>query len=239
MRPPRTRRDLTELYRIAIDEYRFEVRLNWDRMQYFAVVNSGIIAVGATLVKDAAAMAAYILPGLIFAVGVFMNVVGIVVIHRARDYYRQTILKKTVYEYLLGLNLPLPDFNNPNATLAIGTTQGMQEAERILNGRPPVSFLRGLVRYRVQTFFIWLLLLLAMIDVGGAAYSTWRVSMLVGTATKQTAGRSAQAPSPPASPSAITSNTAAIATNQTTTQPPPAQHISVTIAGSNATKSRP
>jgi hypothetical protein len=45
MADPLTPERLLDLYRLALDEYRFEVRLGWDRTTYFLVLNSGILTV--------------------------------------------------------------------------------------------------------------------------------------------------------------------------------------------------
>ncbi len=34
------REELLELYKLALEDYRFQVRLNWGRSQYFLVLNS-------------------------------------------------------------------------------------------------------------------------------------------------------------------------------------------------------
>ena len=44
-----TRTELLELYRVVIDEYRFQVRLNWDRTQYFFVLNTAVTTAAGTL----------------------------------------------------------------------------------------------------------------------------------------------------------------------------------------------
>jgi hypothetical protein len=37
---PMSQERLLDLYRIALEEYRFEVRLGWDRTTYFLILNS-------------------------------------------------------------------------------------------------------------------------------------------------------------------------------------------------------
>lgn len=43
------RAELLRLYEIAVEEYRFQVRLNWNRAQYLLGFNTAVIAVGAGL----------------------------------------------------------------------------------------------------------------------------------------------------------------------------------------------
>ena len=177
-RTPRTQKALIELYRVAVDEYRFEVRLNWDRMQYYAVVNSGIIAVGTSLLRDAVSPAIILLSGVMFLVGLAMSIMGIVSTHKGREYYQETVLKKTIYEEILGLNNPVPGITHPRATLAIGTTSGHQDVAKILSGQTPQTFFQRLIRNRIISYFIWLLIFLALIDIAGVGYTVWRVSEL-------------------------------------------------------------
>lgn len=52
MEPPPLSSDLLmDLYRIAVEEYRFEVKLNWDRTVYYLTLNSGIISIATGLLK--------------------------------------------------------------------------------------------------------------------------------------------------------------------------------------------
>jgi hypothetical protein len=46
-----SRQQLIDLYRLALEEYRFETRLNWDRMQYYLVLNLGVVAAATGLAK--------------------------------------------------------------------------------------------------------------------------------------------------------------------------------------------
>jgi hypothetical protein len=119
---PRAQKTLLELYRVAVDEYRFEVKLNWDRMQYYAVVNSGIIAVGAGLLRETTSAGVTVLSGAMFLVGLIMALMGVISTYRSREYYHATIFKKTIYEQLLGLNNPVSSINNPRATLDSSTS---------------------------------------------------------------------------------------------------------------------
>jgi hypothetical protein len=153
-----------------VEEYRFEVRLNWDRMQYYAVVNSAIIAVAAGLIGDADTTGGFLLCGTLFLIGLAMAAIGITAIHRGRDYYQATIFKKAVFEQSLGLNQVAPGLTNPKATFAIATTAGMSEVAAILAGKPRTPFWKRFVRNRVISYFMWFLMLLAVINIAGVTY---------------------------------------------------------------------
>ncbi len=44
------RQELVDLYKVAVEEYRFQVDLNWKRTQYFLALNVAILGVGTGLV---------------------------------------------------------------------------------------------------------------------------------------------------------------------------------------------
>ena len=46
------RKELLDLHKIAVEEIRFEVTLNWQRTQYYFTVNTAVIAVAAGLLKS-------------------------------------------------------------------------------------------------------------------------------------------------------------------------------------------
>jgi hypothetical protein len=48
-----SREELFDLYKAAVEEYRFQVKLNADRSRDYVVLNSAIIAAGITLLGQA------------------------------------------------------------------------------------------------------------------------------------------------------------------------------------------
>jgi hypothetical protein len=127
-----TREQLHDLYKIAIEEYRFEVRLGWDRANYFLVLNSAILAVATGLLKAENPPVVYIFISLLFFFGATTSIAGALSIAKAHEYYRKTIVKKTVIEECLGLNNGLPEMHE-SFNLAIGTTRGQNDRMMILN----------------------------------------------------------------------------------------------------------
>jgi len=87
---------LLDLYKIAIDEYRFEVRLGWDRTTYFLVLNSAILSVATGLLKLDNPLVVYLFIALLFAFGVGTSLIGSMSITKAHEYYRRAVVKKTV-----------------------------------------------------------------------------------------------------------------------------------------------
>lgn len=153
-------------------------------MQYYAVVNSGFVAVGTGLLTNANTIGATLLTGAVFMVGAVTAMIGIAAIHRGRTYYEATVFKKTLFEELLGLNTPVPRFKNTRATLAVATTEGMQGVAEIIAGKPRKAFFERLFRNRVVSYFTWLLMLLVLIDGAAVLYAASRVVKLSGNSVQ-------------------------------------------------------
>ncbi len=129
------RPELLELYKVAIEEYRFEVNLQWDRLKHYFIVNAGLTSVGVTLLKGTSDTGGSVwmdvIVAAVFVVGMSAAALGIISLFRSREYYRMTVFKKTLIEHLLGYDQPLDGAAGDHACLAIGTTRGMRRGEEI------------------------------------------------------------------------------------------------------------
>lgn len=132
MLPSQKDEDLIELYKVAIEEYRFQVKLNNDRLLHFAVFNVGVLSAGAGLLKLDGSRLGNVLVAAIFIAGCCTSCIGAVAIRAFNRYYRRTVYKKTVYEELLGLNQIHDLPNGGHASLAIGTTESLADLHEIL-----------------------------------------------------------------------------------------------------------
>ncbi len=102
---------LIDLYKIAIDEYRFEVKLNWDRTVFYLTLNSGLIAIATGLLKVEGRSFLNLIVAGVFFIGLCVSWIGIRRVRRGHDYYRRTIVKKTLLEDRLGVWL----YRHPSA----------------------------------------------------------------------------------------------------------------------------
>jgi hypothetical protein len=127
------RTELLDLYKIALDEYRFEVTLNWQRTQYYFTINTAVIAVAASILK-VNGLDGWLPPlivGTLFVVGFVTARLARRMIDKGHTYYRRAVYKKTLIEHLLGRFQAVGA--DPSANLAIATTEGMLEAQAILS----------------------------------------------------------------------------------------------------------
>src|SRR5215470_10816846 len=99
-----TREELFGLYKLALDDYHFQINLGWDRAKYFLGLNSLILGMAGGLLKlleghSGARPAA----SLLFIAGVAVALVGWSVLRIAHRYYRMAAHKATLIADLLGL----------------------------------------------------------------------------------------------------------------------------------------
>jgi hypothetical protein len=82
---------LWRLYAHAVDEYRFQVNLNWQRLQYFLGLNVAILGVGAGLLRlgsNRQPQPDNTLPALVFFAGVCLSLASWYMARRQQGYYR-------------------------------------------------------------------------------------------------------------------------------------------------------
>ena len=134
--------DLLELYKIAIDEYRFQVTLNWNRTQYYLGLNVGIIGIATGILELSEGDAGFLTAGLYLA-GVVCALLSLAAVRVQHGYYRTARDHKARIEERLRLG-----------DLRLGTTPGMGSAITRLG--------------KVTTFNGTLLGILAVMDRVGA-----------------------------------------------------------------------
>lgn len=158
---------LLDLYKIAIEEYRFEVRLGWDRTTYFLVLNSAILSVATGLLKLDNPPIVYLFISLLFLFGLVTSLIGSQSITMAHEYYRRAVVKKTVIEQRLGLASPLSDMHQ-SLNLAVGTTRGQIDHLNILNN-PEAWIARPHRRGSITFWLRWILRGMALVDLIGVS----------------------------------------------------------------------
>jgi hypothetical protein len=137
-------RDLREQYRLAVEEYRFQVDLNWRRSEYFFVLNIGVLVAGATLLASNGLPEALV--GLVFVMGALLATMSFLANDSQHSYYKAARETKERLEEKLELG-----------DVALRTTPGMGS---------------GIARLgRVSTFLKTMLVAIALVDLVGAGIS--------------------------------------------------------------------
>lgn len=151
---------LLELYKAAVEEYRFQVNLNWDRSKFYVLLNSGIITATCGLLRLPSFQFAEFLTAPLFILGVLSALLGYKTLLKGIEYRRRVILKKAQLENKLA---------QYSDVIPIDTTEGMRvarssvgESEDFIN-RPPRI---GTISY----FLAFLFISLTSINVIGLLY---------------------------------------------------------------------
>ncbi len=147
--PHRPREELFDLYKVRIEEYHFQVNLNWERTRYFLALNVGIVGLATGLLRIGVEGRGQWLVAGLFGFGVIAGILSLAAHTRQHGYYRRSRDSFRVIED----ELDLPEEHR------LGTTPGMRRE-------------RGLRRLMTVTNAINVLLgLLAALNAAGAAYA--------------------------------------------------------------------
>lgn len=124
---------LLKVYQAAIDEYRFNVNLSWERTRFFLGLISTSIAAGVGLMRFAAGnYAASLFLMCFFALLIFVTHLAIKLLEKGKEYTQEAVYKKTLIERELGLLQALDGLDTTPANLSIAVTGGMQNAVAVL-----------------------------------------------------------------------------------------------------------
>ena len=157
----KTRQELLlKVYDAAINEYRFNVNLGWDRTKFFLVASGGLIAAGIGLIKvtEGDLLTSVFLVGF-FILSMIITYCGLKALAVSKLYYREAIFIKTVVERELGLLEPLPNLQDPRANLSIAVTDGQRDIQAILFGGKPAgrTISPGTVVWNIKIIF-WIMI---------------------------------------------------------------------------------
>jgi hypothetical protein len=162
------REELFDLYKIAIETDRFELELGWKLVQFFLLLNSGLLTVGFTLLgSNQITIEDKWLISLIFLTGIVMSIVSI----KARKNYHQRSLvascKKALIERILKLDKPIKidGYDHDKNNLAISTSPKFKSKKEMLED--PVKYVEENTLKRWSVPFYHMLIFVALIVING------------------------------------------------------------------------
>jgi hypothetical protein len=168
--PELNNHEFLDLYKIAVEEYRFQVKLNWDRTAYHLTLSSGLIAIAVGLLKIGSAPIVNLFVAGIFLIGLAASLIGIQTISKGHGYYRRTVVKKTLLEEHLSLNKPLEGYE-ARLTPAISTTMSQNEQFQILHNTD--QWLKRSMRGSITRWIVIILILFCLANAVGIGGSLW------------------------------------------------------------------
>ncbi len=186
-----------EVYKIAVDECRFNIRLGWDRAQYFLTLNVAIITAGIGILKFGLPDAWLGLAGSLFLVGFLIALLGVHSISRTHLYYQRSRDRMLAIESRLGwregaaADVPWYD---PRASRTTDVMREPQKPGSLRYRLPRIGTIRpGTFVYNT----IVVLLLLAFFDVVASCFLFARVALPRTTQTQRGAGPEVHGPNTP------------------------------------------
>jgi hypothetical protein len=151
--------DLIELYKMATEEYRFEVNLSWDAVRFFTTLNVGILGFGSSLLGlQQLTSKIFVIP--IFIIGIVISIMAIQTRKRYREYYLRSLYVKTLIEDQLQLHEPFESHGFAEHRLAISPTEKVDNPMESL--KDPESWvkkymlpLKTVTSYQILVFIIF------------------------------------------------------------------------------------
>ncbi len=158
--------DLQKQYELVLQEYRFQVQLNWDRAKHFLIFNTAIFAAAVALYRNGATISAKLGVAALMLVAATNSFVGRHAVAQGHEFYREIRNLKARLETLLGLE-----------GFAIQSTAGMKrERDHAAEGTPGT----GKGRLSSITIQVQALLLLIGLFAGlGAVYAVYEATTTV------------------------------------------------------------
>lgn len=85
--------ELIDLYRLAVDDVRFQVTLNWQRTQYYFTINTAILAAAAAILRVSGSVSTLVVT-LLFGIGFVTARLGRRMIAQGHSYYRRAFTRR-------------------------------------------------------------------------------------------------------------------------------------------------
>jgi len=115
-----TKLPLTDLYKAAVEEYRFQAQFNWSRTQYLLVFNAAALAAASALIERSAIGSA-----LVFGLGALAAVASIFAIKTQHGYYRSARDRMRRIEAFVNV----PEELRTDTTTSIGGSRRLGSSE--------------------------------------------------------------------------------------------------------------
>ncbi len=100
-----------DVYKVAVEEYRFQAQYNWARTQYMLVFNTGILVAGTVVASRPGQGAA-----LVYLLGAFAAGLSALIVRTQHDYYRAA--RDRMKRVEVSLSIPPEQRTDTTATLA-------------------------------------------------------------------------------------------------------------------------
>lgn len=159
--------DWDALYRLAVEDDRWQVQLNWDRVKFFLVLNSTILGAAIALYRYVESQGAMLLITLLLCVGGASALLGVSVTREGKRYHRAAVANAVVAASRAGLHPSPASAQGRQFLLPAGISH--KKAGRILAN--PDAYADSRVRWSsISGRFVLLLYLLAVLELLAAGF---------------------------------------------------------------------
>lgn len=128
---PVDKEKLFELYKMALETDRYELELGWKLVQFFTLLNSGLLTLAFTILGSGQLTSKYFVTP-IFVLGILCSIIAILARRRYHRHSLQAEYKRTLIENELGLYTPFSREGYAKHTLAISTSSKLDRQREIL-----------------------------------------------------------------------------------------------------------
>ena len=101
-----------DLYKLAVDEYRFQAQFNWSRTQYLLAFNAAILTAASAVASQPGGSAA-----MVFLLGAVAAMLSLAAVRTQHDYYRAARDRMRRVEKALAI----PEDHRTDTTATLGT----------------------------------------------------------------------------------------------------------------------
>lgn len=128
-----------KLYELIVNEYHFQVNLNWNRNKFFIIVNLTIVFCACFLLGVVEFQVIQYFVSYLFFLGILTSFIGLQTLLKGIEYRRRIILQKAKFESMLRID-------------GLNTTVRMQEAVR--NGKTE-EWIKRIPRFGTINFYLF------------------------------------------------------------------------------------
>lgn len=168
---------LLDLYKIHVDEYRYNVSLTWERTKFLLTLNSTLTVAGLTLFRFADEAVEYAFLAAIFILTILTSLLSVRVAIVGKQYYRNARRILKVVEQRLGLY----ESNRIVSGLGIATTETMANTDHSISHPDERLAEKGPSITRFLRVIFYVLIAVNLIGMAIAVYN----SILVAGITSQ------------------------------------------------------
>jgi hypothetical protein len=161
------RKELLELYKMAIETDRYELDLGWKLVQFFTVLNSGLLSLGFTILgSDQISPKYYVTP--IFIIVIVISLIARDARRRYHEHSLRASYKKTLIENELGLYDPLKEYTYQKHNMAITTSAKTDPVSEILAN--PEEYIQKSILKRGTVPFYHAVVFVILMAIGVAGF---------------------------------------------------------------------